>query len=182
MDIEKIKKQREKLLQKANEELKDELIPSVIKDKEESGIEDGILAILFDELGSNSDEAFGEFFFSPVITDEDEVQYFNCVIVLTQDIDKDKLPLLYEAFAYINFYIPYGAFAIDADHESIVYRYTQALPIRMKDEDLYAQIQIAMGNAISMADSNINLVLSLEDGTMDLEDVRDVFITSGDEE
>ncbi len=182
MDKEKIRQQREKLLQRANEELKDELIPSVLKDKEESGIEDGELAILFDELGLNDDEAFGAFVFSPVITDDDEVQYFNCVIVLTQDIDREKLPLLYEAFAYINFYIPYGSFAIDGDNESIVYRYTQALPIRMKDEDLYAQIQIAMGNAISMADSNINLVLSLEDGTMDLEDVRDIFISSGDEE
>lgn len=181
MDRSKLKLQREKLLKKANEELTGEMIPSMFKDKEESGIEDGELAILFDEMGLHEDEAFGEFFFSPIVTDEDEVQYFNCLIVLTEEIDKEKLPVLYEALAYINFYIPYGSFGIDADNESIVYRYTQALPIKMKDDDLYEQIQIAMGNAITMADSNINTILSLEDGTMDLEDVRDIFIINSDD-
>ncbi len=178
MDRNKIKQQREKLLKKACDELTEEMIPALFKDKEESGIEDGELAILFDELGSNNDEAFGEFFFNPIMSDEDAVQYYTCLIILTEEVDKDKLPLLYEALTFINYYLPFGCFAIDGDNESIVYKYVQALPINMKDDALYEQIQIAMGNAITIADSNINLVLSIEDGTMDMDDVKQIFDSS----
>lgn len=171
MDIEKIMKERHELLERLRDSLQEELVACEIIEAENEN-EPEVLRVLFDELGQDNEEGIlGEFFFLPPGSDEDEVQHFSAVFTVADEIDKDKLPRLFEAMSYINFRIPCGSFSIDREEEILIYRLTTPFSVQMKGDDLYAQMNICLTNALICTDmySDILLQLLTETEPVDLE-------------
>ena len=174
MDREKLASRREALLKRMNEEFAENYIAAMYQDEEESGMEDGILNVYFEDTGDKLQDSIGQFFFTPVVTDEDTVQYFNAVIFLTEDIDEEKLPKLYEVMSYINFYVPAGSFCVDEKHEEFIYRLACPMPIDLDDDALYDEVQCIIGNAMSFADRFIGYLLGILDGNREISEFLDI--------
>ncbi len=174
MDREKIAKQRRELLESITTEFTRQLIPAVYQNKEECGMEDGILNVYLENTGANIEDVIGQFYFSPIVTDDDTVQYFNAVIFLTEDIDEKRLPALYEAMSYINYYNVTGAFSIDEMHENLIYKASIPMPIEMNDDVLYDQVEAVMGNAITIVDKFTDVLMGILDGSGSIDEFLEI--------
>ena len=94
MNTKEIMEKRHALLESLNEEMKAAEIAAVIR--QEEGAPEMVSAML-DELGDGDTEIVGDFFFRPLETEEDEVQYFSVMITITDEIPGERLTALYEA-------------------------------------------------------------------------------------
>lgn len=165
MDIEKTMRERHELLERLRDSLQEELIICEILEAENEN-EPEVLRVLFDELGQDNEEGvLGEFFFFPPGSDEDEVQHFSAVIAVADEIDKSKLPQLFEAMSYINFRIPCGSFCVDEEGEVLVYRLTTPFSAQMKGDDIYGQMNICMTNALICTDMYMDILLQILEGS-----------------
>ena len=163
MDIEKIKSDRHELLERLQAALQEELVACELREAENEG-EPEILRVVFDELGQdNEDGALGEFFFLPPGSEEDEVQHFSAVLTIADDIDKSKLPELYEAMSHINYEIPCGSFCIDKEGENLVYRLTTPLPTAVEGDELFNQMNVCMANALVSADMYMDILVKINE-------------------
>ena len=147
---------RHELLERMTEEFNEALIAAILKEGDEN-MPESINAIL-DEVGDPDDEAYGEFFFKPLLSDEDEVQYFCAVITLWDELPEDRLPALYESLAYINFTVPSGCFSIDKDHKYLCYALGMPVSIDMEKEELFRQMDIVCGNAVAIVDDFMGII------------------------
>ncbi len=174
MDREKISKQRKEIFERINKELAGEYIAAVYQDKEVSGMEDGILNVYLDDVGGNFEDVIGQYFFTPITTDDDQIQIFNAVVFLTEDISEKKLPALYEAMSYINYYSLVGAFSIDEMHSQLAYKISIPMPIEMSDDALYDQVQAIMGNGMITVDKFADLLLGINNGTRNIKEFIEI--------
>ena len=171
MDIGKTMKERQELMERLKDSLQKELVACEIREAEQKG-EPEILRVLFDELGQDNEEGvLGEFYFLPPLSGEDEVQLFSAVLTISDRIDKNKLPELFEMMSYINFRIPCGSFSIDREQEVIVYRLTTPLSAEMEKEELFGEMNICMTNALVAADMYLDLLLRINAGEAGIKDV-----------
>ncbi len=165
MDIGTIIQERHELLERLRDSLQEQLVISEIRGAENEG-EPEVLRVVFDQLGQDNEEGvLGEFFFLPPISGEDEVQHFSAVLTIADDIDKSRLPELFRAMSYINFRIPCGSFCIDQDEEVLIYRLTTPLPARLRDEDMFDQMNICLTNALISADMYLDILLKILTGS-----------------
>ncbi len=172
MNIKRIESDRMGLLVRMEQELNEAMIAAKIEDTENE-TEQPILSVLFDEMGNGDGEVFGEFCFTPVVSEEDAVQFFLSVITLTEELQKEHLATLYEAMSYINFILPTGGFSVDAGHGYLVFRLGTPIPINIKGDKLYEQMQIASGNAVAMCDAYYELLLQVAAGEIGIDEVKE---------
>ena len=159
MDIEKTMRERHELLERLRDSLQEELVICEILEAENEN-EPEVLRVLFDSLGQDNEEGIlGEFFFFPLGSDEDAVQHFSAVLTIADEIDKDKLPGLFETMSHINFSVPCGSFCIDQEGEVLIYRLTTPLSVNMKGDELFEQMNICMTNAIICTDMYVDILL-----------------------
>ena len=170
MDRQAIEQEREELLNKMAEDLQEGLIAATVREPEEEG-DVPVLSVLFDEFGEGEDEAYGEFFFRPIISDEDQVQFFSGVITLSDSLPEEHLKELFEAMSYINFQLPCGCFALDKTKTLLIFRECIPLPMNLTGDALYEQMNIISGNAAASADAYISTLLQVAEGELSVEDV-----------
>ncbi len=161
MDIKEIEARRHELLEGLCKDLNDEQIAAVIIKDE--GAAEMVRAIL-DELGDEDNPVEGEFFFRPVQSDDDAAWIFMSVFTISNELPQERLPELYEAMSYINFNLPCGSFSIDKDHRFFCYVLSSMIPEDMVDEELYREMDIAVGNAFVIADSYIGILSDVLNG------------------
>ncbi|MBO6138037.1 MAG: hypothetical protein J6O71_05430 [Lachnospiraceae bacterium] len=163
MDIEKINSDRHALLERLKDALLEELVACELREPENEG-EPEVLRVVLDELGQDSEDgALGELFFLPPGSEEDEVQHFSAVLTITDDIDRSRLPELYEAMSHINYEIPCGSFCIDKEGENLVYRLTTPLPMAIEGDELFDQMNVCLANALISADMYMDILLKIND-------------------
>lgn len=174
MDKEKIMNDRHEVLEAMEGSLQEELIAAKLNAPEEgNGTE--VLTVIFPELGIDGDGAVGELFFLPVITDEVEVQHFATILTIADEIGEDQYPALYEAISYINFRLPCGAYALDDESGSLIFKLTVPVPAELSKEELLKEMNICSGNAVAAADLHMDLLLRMLDGETTMDDVRAAF-------
>ncbi len=105
-----------------------------------------------------------------------QIQHFNTVITLADDLEKEQFPALYEAISYINFRLVCGAYALDEESGSLVFKLSVPMPIDLQGEDLIREINICSGNAVAVLDQHIDLVLGIADGEATMDDVKATWI------
>ena len=164
---------RRELLEKFCEDFHEAYIAAAVVEPES---EDGLttVRVLFDELGDGDDEPYAEFYFTPLTSEEDTVQYFTGLITLSEDLPVDNLSKLYEAMSYINFYIPAGAFAIDAGHRVLTYRLCVPMSIEAAREEIFRQMQVIGGNSAAIADAYIGVFRDVANDDMSIDEVRNL--------
>ena len=170
MDKEALLQKRHDLLVRLNDSLQEEMIPSIITEPEEENAPE-IVTVLLDEIGMDGNEAAAEFFFRPLMEDDDEVQYFACVITLLDELDEANLPTLYEAMSAINFLLPCGSFAVSIDKQTLAFRLTAPVSTEMGEDELYDEMNIVLGNALTFVDLYVDVLVDVAEGNATMEDV-----------
>ncbi len=180
MNKKQIIAKRLELLERASDELNQAYIAADIREPEREG-DSGILSVVFDEIGMNGEEAFGEFFFLPLTGEgdiEQKVQHFIAVITIADDLETEHLPELYEAMSYINAQLIAGSYSIDLEKRFLAYKMTVPLPMNMPEEELYKEINIIISNSMTFVDLHIDLLTDLIDGDTDLDHIKEVLKTN----
>lgn len=156
MDLEKKYQERHELLAQMQDELEEGLIACELTEPEEIESEEQgevtipeMLHVVVDGLGEEG--MIGEFFFQPLGDETDKVQYFTVLLTLADELKEEKLPALFEAMSYANVRVLCGAFYVDEDKEFLFYKMTIPLPVDLSRDDLYKQMNIAVGNSIAAA-------------------------------
>ncbi|MCR4656376.1 MAG: hypothetical protein K5770_09140 [Lachnospiraceae bacterium] len=158
-----LNKRRHELLLRLEDSLKEDLIPAMTGEPdEETGIE--ILNVIFDDMGFDGEEVLGEFFFTPVTSDEDTVQHFSAVLTLRDEIGEEHLPELFEAMSYVNFSLPCGCYCVDGEKQFLTYKLTVPISTEASDEVLFEEMNVCMGNALASADLYMDLLIKILDG------------------
>ena len=173
MNYRDIELMRKDLLERFCEDYKDAYIAAAVVEPDS---EDGFttVRVLYDELGDGDDEAFAEYYFTPLTSEDDTVQYFTGLFTLSDDLPTDDLSKLYEAMSYINFYIPAGAFSIDAGHRVLTYRLCSPMSIEASREEIYRQMNIIGGNSAAIADAYMGVLLDVANDEMTVDEVRNL--------
>ena len=165
--------ERQHLLSEFADELQKQLIPAVYSKAEDgNGLEE--VAVMFNDLGEGDEEAFGEFFFRPFETEEDEVQFFMGMITISDDLPEESLPQLYEGISYLNFHLTCGSFAIDTSHSYLCYRLCVPFDADVTAEEVYTQMNIVFMNALSNTDMYMGVLLGIAAGTDTLADLKEL--------
>lgn len=174
MDRQKIVERQHEALEAMEGSLQEELIAAKLEIPEEgNGIE--VLTVIFPELGMDGDGAVGELFFLPVVSEEAAVQHFMTILTIADEIEAEQYPALYEAISYINFRLPCGAYSLDEETGSLVFKLTVPLPAELSGEELIKELHICSGNAVTAADQHTDLLLRMLDEEVTMEDVRAAF-------
>ena len=171
MNINDIENMRSELLDRMVDDFNEALIAAGVAEIENEDAPKIVRAIL-DEIGDD-EGAIGEFYFSPIDSEDDEVQIFNALITLSEEVREESLANLYEAMSYINFTIPSGAFSIDKDHRFLCFRLSVPMGIDAGREEVYELINIATANAVAIADGYAGVLMDVIDEKMSLNDVTD---------
>ena len=173
MDKAGLLKIRHELLGRMTAEFQENLIPAQVNMAEDvPDLE--ILTVLFDDIGRGDEETYGEFYFTPLQSEEDEVQYFTGMITLLDDLDEAYLPVLYEAMSYINFQIPVGTFMIDKTHRFLSFKVTAPMPVDEDDKVLFDQASAVASNAVLVADVYAGVLLDVASGAATIDNVVEI--------
>lgn len=174
MDINEVMNERHTALEAVEGMLQEELVAARLNEPDdENGVE--VLTVIFPELGLDGDSAIAELFFLPIVSKDAQVQHFSTVITIADDLEKEQFPALYEAISYINFRLLCGAYALDEESGSLVFKLSVPMPIDLQEDDLIREINICSGNAVAVLDQHIDLVLRIVDGEAGMEDVKAVW-------
>lgn len=134
-----------------------------------------VLRTLITDYGSNLTDVLVENSFLPL--EETEVLYFNTIITIKADVPAEGVPSLSSAIAKLNFFLPYGAFSINADGSMLVYRSTDAILSKDDDDKLYEQMELSADTAILVAEGYAGQLSDVADGALLLSDFLDTLPT-----
>ncbi len=171
--MEEVLKERHKLLERMRDSFQEELIASEIAVPDQEGASE-ILNVVLDMLGGGEAEegSFGEFYFDPIHSEEDEIQRFTAAITIMDQLSEEHLPELYEAMAHINFRLPCGAYSIDKEKQFLAYRLTVPLSMELKGDTLYDAMDVCVASAINAADLYMEPLIRLAIGELTLEEME----------
>ncbi len=132
---------------------------------EELGTPMDMLRLLVLEYGPGLKDILAEYSFIPY-GEEDEVWYFSSILTLETDLPKEGIPSLSQAIAKLNFYLPYGNFAISSDNRMLIYKSVTALRSDCDDETLYKDIELAADTSLLVPEQYTQLLSSVADGSL----------------
>ena len=153
-----------KLLERLRDDFRDDSIAAEYTPQEENGIPGGIVAVMFDSMGMSSSDVFGDIFFMPDQDENAEVAYFECALVLTEDLSGADEEALMAALGRLNHTSPVGVFYVDPDADRLLYKLGVPLPADMDEDTLYNEMNIVIGNAVSIVDSSLDELLAITEG------------------
>ncbi len=139
--------------------------------KEELGTSMDVLRALITDYGTDLTDVLAEFSFLPL--QNTEVLYFNTVLTIRVDVPNEGVTALSGAVSKLNFYLPYGSFAISRDGSILIYKSCTAFPSDWDDKELYELIETSADTALSVAESYIGLLSDVADGKMSLSEFLD---------
>lgn len=163
------KEKKLKLLKRLEDDLQQELIAAMIGEAEGNLPE--ILNVIFNDIGLEADQVFGEYFFRPEASDNDTVVSFTGMLTLTEVLPDEHIADLLSAISYINFHLPAGCFCIDRAHSCLVFRLSALIPQDMPDDEILTQMNLVCANSVQTADRFIDLLIALSKGEKSLSEV-----------
>lgn len=161
-----------KVLGKIEMECKEDLMPALFNLADEDFPYDVLNLIVYD-LGEKQSQCRGEFCFIN-INEEEEIQTFTSIITMNDELDISNFGELCEAVNALNFYIPYGSFAISRADKNLIYKLSCPLPVDLSEELLHQQVELFISNAYLMVDKYIDLIESIATGENTLELIYDI--------
>ncbi|MCR5000441.1 MAG: YbjN domain-containing protein [Lachnospiraceae bacterium] len=139
---------------------------------EELGAPMDILRVEISGFGVDFVSVLGEFFFMPF--EETDILYFTSVITITGTLEKDAVPDMTEAVSRMNYYLPFGCFAIGEEDKNLIYKYT--VPVMSEnDEEKKKFIAGACDSAIGMAENFEGYLKLILRNEMSVEEVLEMF-------
>lgn len=168
---------KEKILTRLQDMLKGLEIASILRKAGENNLPVDILTVLLEDFSSDTIEAMGELFFSPdPVSEQKDLETFNAVITLSESLNPEFLPALYESISILNFYTEGGVFAISKEKNVLIYRHMLTIPLDKKEDEVYSFAEMFTARAIGVANRYAGVLLMVADGRMTVEDVEDIII------
>ncbi len=161
MEKDKILQIRAQLLEQLKNDLIVDYFAAEYISEEESGIPCGEITVMFNSLGMNSNEAFGELFFAPDADEESSVSYFECVILISDSLENADMAALKAACAKHNLTSPAGFFFVDEEGNRLVFKLGIPFSKRFEEDVLFEEMNIAVGNALDIVDRAIDELLDI---------------------
>ena len=132
---------------------------------EESGDADvEILRVIVDDYGVDGAPVLAEFFFLDTDNAAEDTLYFNCVINLSTELSKEKLPDLFAAISKLNFYLSGGGFAVDSEETILVYRTMVQMPKDFGVDKLNAMMSSTAAHALQFLEPYASVMIQIAEG------------------
>ncbi len=163
---------RNELLDRLVEEFHDAYIAAAIAENDDPEAPKIVRALL-DEVG-DSDGVMGEYFFTPMSSEEDPIQVFNAILTLSEDMPEDNLPAFFEAMSYINYHIPVGAFSFNKDHTFFCFKMSVVIPMGYDKDVIYGLMSAVAGNSASIVDLYMEALMDIANNKISVEEVKDM--------
>ncbi len=173
MDVSALNKVRHEILTEVEKEFVDELVPAKLVDHDGSDAE--VLDVIMSDFIVEGMEATGEFFFIPVAED-DEIQFFVNLITIAEDLDMERVPELGMAIAYMNTYLPVGAFALDVTENTLVYKHTYEMGTEIGEDRMRDNVDLSMGVAFQAVSDFGYLLIEVLEGKRSAQSVIEMFV------
>ena len=129
-----------------------------------------ILRTLHEEYGFAAADVMGEFYFFPMPEGAPDIHYFTCMLSLMEELDGNHEQELCEAIAKLNFYLGCGAFALERDGDTLVYKLVTLISVNTSDEDALAQMNAAAAHAIQLPEKYTMILEKIAAGTASLDE------------
>ena len=173
MKIEELNEYRIDLLENLRDVFLQNSVAAILRTPEE-GIPMHILTTLHTGIGLRGEEIMGEFSFLPVAAGEEHMHYFNTIFTLTENMDKEKYPLLAEAAGILNLLMPIGAFVFDPDGGLMSFKYTAMIREDSTAEEAFDIINAAVGTSLKYTTMYADIFLDMDDGEAGMEEFNDL--------
>ena len=172
MNRTKLQNQRHEIMEALEQEFVDELVPAKLAMDEELQTE--VLALVMEELAEDGLTSTGEFFFKPVLADDEDIQLFCNIITILEEPDEQNLGELYSAIIALNALIPVGCFAINLETGALIYRHNYEMPLSLDTESLRASVDLCMSAAFATVQQFSYLLIEVNEGARKAQSVIDV--------
>lgn len=174
MEIAKMEEIKHELLDRMLGMFTKELIPSILRTKEDTGMNLEILTVSYDELGLGEEEVLAEYFFMPVNEEGFEKYIFNTVYTISDELLQGNIDDLFELISYINFMLPYGSFAINTEKTNLIYRLCSSVSANKKQDEIYEEMDYVVGNGVRVIDSFVDMLVKVMKGELPLDEAIDM--------
>ena len=178
MDLNVLKEARHEVLTDVEKEFVDELVPARLAQQENSGVD--VLTVMLEDGVVDGMDAIGEFFFLESSGD-DEIQFFVNIFTIAEDISDEKLAELAMAISVMNAYLPVGAFALDFQDKSLVYKHTYEMDMDIDKVALKDGVDLSMSVAFQTVSDFGYLLIEVLEGKRDPISVISTFIPEDNE-
>ncbi|MBQ7724471.1 MAG: hypothetical protein IJT63_02570 [Lachnospiraceae bacterium] len=170
----KIESKKKKLLEALETTLKGEegIGELSIFTAEELGSPVDILRVEVAGFGVDLVSVLAEFMFMPF--EEEDILFFTSVITITGSLEKDALPDIAELISKMNYFLPFGCFALGDDDKTLIYKYTVPVMAK-KDDEKKALMARAADGAIGIAETFEGYIKLVIKNEMSVNDVLDMF-------
>lgn len=152
---------RARLLEQLKNDLAEDYIAAEYIDADECGITAGEVTVMFDSLGMESNEAFGELFFLPDENEEADTGYFECVLLISDSLENADIKALNSACTKANHTCPAGLFYVDEENGRLLFKMGVPFPNATDEDTLYEEMNTVVGTSLSIVDSSIDEFLEL---------------------
>jgi hypothetical protein len=162
---------RHNVLKSIRQHFVDELVYAEVEKKDEYGVE--VLTVELEDSDVDGYDARGEFFFMPAA--EDEIQYFENLITIADELHKETASELFVAVSAISLYIPAGTFAIDFVTGSLIYKHTYEMHAGLDEQEIQENAELSVRTALSVVGEYGYLLAEVNDGKRSAESVIRLF-------
>ncbi len=166
-----MEERKRKLLKRLEEYfVKEESVEEVsLFTKEELNTPMDMLRALTTEYGSYLIDVLAEFSFLP-LEGKQEIWFFNSGITRMTNVPKKKVHELGSAISRLNFYLPYGSFALSPDGKMLIYKSVTALKADEDDDKLFEDIRLSADLALFFPEGQTGLLIDVAEGDLSLGD------------
>ncbi len=131
-----------------------------------------MLRAIVTDYGAGLTDVLAEFSFIP-FPGPQEVWYFSSTLTIKEDISKYGVSALSGAVARLNFYLPYGCFAVNPEGNMLIYKAVTAIRSDHDEEKIYEDIELSADTALLIPESYTDLLVKVAEGTLLLQDFID---------
>ncbi len=125
-------------------------------------------------LGVFGHNAISQYFFVDYNIAAKGTDYFNCVIVLDDDIATERIDEVFRAVSYLNYYLPYGCFIL-SDDEQLLYKFGAPVNSDMPDDEAFEYIDKLSAHALDCFRRNISMLTDVAEGKILPKDILEIF-------
>ena len=128
-----------------------------------------MLTTLHRNLGMAGNEVMGQFYFLPLLDEEQPFHFFTSVLTLDEEVPAEKYEDLAMAATMLNFYLPAGSFVVEKDGGVLAYKSTNFIPVNTSLEDALVLADANMGIAFNLTDAYVDAFMQLLRGEITVE-------------
>ncbi len=165
-----------KILEKLTDMFNEADVPAILrKMDDEKDLPMDVLTVVLDDFSAKGNEWIGEFSFLPLANGAENTAYISVAITMNEEmdmIDSDNVAWFISRF---NFYIPYGAFAVNNDGNVLTYKLCVPVNDNGDDDALFDALNLTASHALEFVDNFGELVEAVMEGDITAEEAMAQF-------